>query len=335
MTRIFALTAAAFALMAASAGAEPFRIIITDTEPPLVPNSVVDIAKAGGYFDRAGVKVELVRVQQTPMAMAALQSGEGEMANVATESLVQLVAQGATDLRAVTSPNKALPYLVAGKEGQTLDKLNGQSFGIGRVGSLDQTLSTKVLTDNGVDTASLEMVALGQPNVRAQALAAGQVAATTMSIGSYLSLPQHEKLPVLVTVEDYYKAAPVVSKVNAVKTETLETRGKEVDAVIEALTLAARDMAKDKSAWPEAMATLRPDVPKDTLNQLGEAFLTSWSVNGGIQKDELSYTQDWLYQSPDFKDLPKVTLDQWVDFAPADRVLGIIGPVDGADKLSR
>ncbi|MFB9224844.1 ABC transporter substrate-binding protein [Paracoccus cavernae] len=327
--------ASALLLTGAMAQAEPFRLIITDLEPPLVPNSVVDIAQAGGYFERAGVEVEIIRVQQTPMAVAALQSGEGEMANVATETLIQMVAQGTDNLRAVTSPNKALPYLIAGREGMTLDALTGQSFGIGRVGSLDQMLSTKVLADHGVDPEGLQMMALGQPNVRAQALAAGQVAASTMSIGTYLALPGHENLPVLVTVEDYYKSAPVVSKVNAVKTATLESRGPEVEAVIEALTLAARDMAADKTAWPEAMAALRPDVDPAVLATLGEAFLTSWSVNGGLQKDELAYTQSWLAEDPEFADLGKVALADWVDFAPADKVLAKIGAVDGGDPVSR
>ncbi|AXC51296.1 ABC transporter substrate-binding protein [Paracoccus suum] len=328
-------TTVSLLVLGTAVGAAPFRLVITDLEPPLVPNSVVDIAKAGGYFDRAGVEVEIVRVQQTPMALAALQSGEGEMANVATESLVQLVAQGAKDLRAVTSPNKALPYLIAGKEGMTLEGLAGKSFGIGRIGSLDHTLSAKVLSDKGIDVEGLKMVALGQPNVRAQALAAGQIDATTISIGSYLALPGHDKLPILIPVKDYFKAAPVVSKVNAVKTETLENRGKEVTSVIEALTLAARDMAKDKDAWPKAMAPLRPDVDPATLATLGEAFLTSWSINGGLQKDELETTQEWLYQSEDFKGLPQVSLQDWADFGPVDAVLDKIGPVEGADKVSR
>lgn len=336
MLKALLTSAALFLAQAGMGDTAPFRLIITDLEPPLVPNSIVDIALAGGYFDRAGVEVELVRVQQTPMALAALQSGEGEMANIATESLVQVVARGMKDLRAVTSPNKALPYLIAGKSGMTLATLPGQSFGIGRVGSLDHTLSSKVLSDQGVDPEGLQIVALGQPNLRAQALAAGQIGATTISVGSYLSLPGHEALPVLVDVDAYYKAAPVVSKVNAVRVETLQTRGAEVDAVIEALTLAARDMAKDKDAWPAAMAPLRPDVDPATLATLGEAFLGSWSVNGGLQKAELGYTQDWLYQSEDFQGLTPIPLEAWVDFGPADRVLGKIGVADGAlDQVSR
>lgn len=332
------LLAAASVFVLAGAGlaaAEPFRLVITDLEPPLVPNSVVDIAAAGGYFDRAGVEVEIIRVQQTPMAVAALQAGEGDMANVATETLVQMVAQGTDNLRAVTSPNKALPYLIAGREGMTLETLKGQSFGIGRIGSLDHMLSTKVLADHGVDPAGLEMTVLGQPNIRAQALAAGQVGASTMSIGTYLALPGHEKLPVLVSLDDYYKAAPVVSKVNAVRLETLENRGPEVEAVIEALTLAARDMAVDKDAWPKAMAKLRPDVEPAVLATLGEAFLTSWSVNGGLQKDELTYTQEWLYQDGEFASLPAIALESWVDFGPADKVLAKIGAVETGDRVSR
>ena len=76
------------------AAAEPFRLIVTDMEAPLVPNSVMELAEQEGYFDRAGVDVEFVRVQQTPLAMAALRAGEGEMANVALEALLQATAAG-------------------------------------------------------------------------------------------------------------------------------------------------------------------------------------------------------------------------------------------------
>lgn len=143
---VTALTVVSFVGLNSHALAEPFRMIITDMETPLVPNSVVDLALKGGYFDRAGVDVELIRVQQTPMALAALQANEGDMANVATEALVQLAARGNTNLRAVMSPNKALPYLIAGKEGiGSIDDIQGKSFGIGRIGSLDHSLSSKVL----------------------------------------------------------------------------------------------------------------------------------------------------------------------------------------------
>ena len=95
---------------------EPFRLILTHLEPPLVPNSVMDLAAELGYFEAEGVDVELVRVQQTPSAIAALQSGEGEMANIGVDALLQVIHNGATDFRAVTSPNKSLPFLIASKD---------------------------------------------------------------------------------------------------------------------------------------------------------------------------------------------------------------------------
>jgi NitT/TauT family transport system substrate-binding protein len=334
--RQFWASVAIATLLASPAAAAPFRLIVTDLETPLVPNSVMDLALQGGYFERAGVDVELVRVQQTPMAMIALQSGEGEMANVAVDALLQIIAQGAADLRAVTSPNKSLPFLIAAQTGiATPADLAGKRFGVGRIGSLDHSLSMKVLADSGVDTDKLEILTLGQPNVRAQALLAGQVDATTMSIGTYTALPDRKGINILVDVDAYYKAAPVVSKVNAVSTKTLQTRGPEVQAVIEALTLASRDFASNPASWVEAMVKARPDVARTDLETLGTAFAGSWSTNGGLEKSELEYTADWIYQGEDFKALPKVPLDQWVDFAPLDAVLAKIGQDTGMDAVSR
>ena len=191
----FAPLAAALVLLALLPGQvaaqtdTPFRLIVTHLEPPLVPNSVMDLAVELGYFEREGVQVEIVRVQQTPSALAALQAGEGDMANVGVDALLQAIAAGATDFRAVTSPNVSLPFLFAARQDITsVDALSGASFGVGRIGSLDHSLSALVLTSLGHDLDASEIVTLGQPNVRAQALAAGQIDATTMSIGTWASL---------------------------------------------------------------------------------------------------------------------------------------------------
>lgn len=329
-------TAIAAILLALPAAAAPFRLIVTDLETPLVPNSVMDLALQGGYFERAGVEVELVRVQQTPMAVAALQAGEGEMANIAVDALLQLIARDGGDFRAVVSPNKSLPFLIAARGGiATPADLAGKSFGVGRVGSLDHSLSMKVLAAAGIDTAGLEIVTLGQPAVRAQALLAGQVDATTMSIGTLLSLPDADNLSVVIDADAYYAAAPVVTKVNVVSAETLAKRGPEVEAVIEALVLASRDFAADPAKWVDMMATARPDIARPDLEELAKAYAKSWSVNGGLQKDELQFTSDWLYGGEDFKDLPVVPLANWADFGPLDAVLARIGAAEGMDALSR
>ncbi|RUT31381.1 ABC transporter substrate-binding protein [Arsenicitalea aurantiaca] len=324
------------ALLTTAVSAEPFRMIVTDLEAPLVPNSVMDLALNLGYFEAEGVEVELVRVQQTPSALAALQADEGEMANIAVDALLQLVAAGNSDLRAVVSPNKSLPFLIAGKdEIATAADLGGHSFGVGRVGSLDHSLSMKVLAEQGVDTDTLEVVTLGQPNVRAQALAAGQIDATTISIGVWMSLPDPEGLHVLVSQDDYYEAAPVVNKVNIVTSETLENRREDVEGVVRALVRISRDFAADPEKWVEGMATARPDVPREDLEALAEAFTQSWSVNGGLSREELEYTADWIYEGEDFQNVTRVETAEWVDFSVLDTILAELGTDEAMDAPTR
>ncbi|MGQ7792882.1 ABC transporter substrate-binding protein [Faunimonas sp. B44] len=327
---------ALLAATAAPAAAEPFRLIVTELEVPLVPNAVMHLAEKLGYFDEAGVDVELIRVQQTPSALGALQAGEGEMANVAVDSVLQLVARGTTNMRAVTSPNKALPFLIAAKDDiRTPADLPGRSFGVGRIGSLDHSLSTKVLASEGVATDRIDFVTLGQPNVRGQALAAGQIDATTMSIGVWTSMPEKTGLHVLIDQDAYFAAAPVVNKVNIVTTETMEKRGDDVRAVITALTRASRDFAANPEKWVEAMAAERPDVSKETLAMLAESFAKSWSVNGGMNRQELEATAEWIFEGPDFEGLTPVPIEAWTDFSAVDAVLAELGTEPGMDEPGR
>jgi NitT/TauT family transport system substrate-binding protein len=320
----------------ATAQDKPFRLIVTDLETPLVPNSVMDLALREGYFEREGVNVELVRVQQTPSAIAAIQSGEGEMANIGTDALLQLQAQGNDSLKAVISPNKSLPFLIASKdEFSSVADLAGHSFGVGRVGSLDYSLSTKVFDGLGLDTDTLDIVSLGQPSVRAQALAAGRVDATTMSIGSWLAMPDTTGLKILVPQDEYYEQAPAVSKVNVVNNDTIANRRDDVEAVIRAIIKASRDFSANPQKWVDAMAEARPDVSVDNLEQLADNYQNSWSVNGGMNRKELDYTVNWLYEGEDFKNLPQVPFEKWADLSLVDDVLADIGTVEGGDQPAR
>ena len=49
-----------------------------------------------------------------------------------------------------------------------------------------------------------------------QALQQGRIDATTMSIGVFLAMPERADLGILVDLDDFHKATPIVSKVNVV-----------------------------------------------------------------------------------------------------------------------
>jgi len=304
-----------FAMPTLSAGAEPFRIIVTEPETPLVPNSVIDLADQLGYYKKAGVAVQLVRVKATPVAVAALRSGQGEMANIGLDIALQLVARDQMQLRGVISPDKALPFVIVAKKDIAGPKqLEGKIFGVGQVGSVDYVQSRMVLAKLGVDLDKLRFLPVGQPMIRAQALAAGQIDATAITIGTWLTLPSQEGLRLLVDQADYYQAAPLITKLNVVTAETAKTRAKDVAAVVQAILAASRDFARNPELWVDAMVKARPDIKREQLEVLAKAYAKSWQVDGGLDETELEFTTDAFYKRDDFKDIPKrVAPKDWID----------------------
>jgi NitT/TauT family transport system substrate-binding protein len=311
-------------LPALPVSAEPFRIIVPEPETPLVPNSVIDLALQLGYYKRAGVDVELVRVKATPAAVAALRSGQGDMANIGTDIALQLVARDQIQLRGVISPDKALPFVIVAKKGITTPKqLEGKIFGVGQIGSVDYVQSRMVLAKLGVNANSLRFLPVGQPTIRAQALAAGQIDATAVTIGTWLTLPSQDGLAMLVDQSAYYQAAPLVTKLNVVTADTAKNRQKDVAAVVQAILAASRDFAKNPESWVDAMVKARPDIKREQLEVLAKAYAKSWQVDGGLDEKELEFTTDAFYKSEDFKDIPKrVEPKDWIDRSFIDGAAG-------------
>jgi NitT/TauT family transport system substrate-binding protein len=327
---------AALAVSLPGARAETFKLIVTETQTPLVPNSVADLAIGLGYYQRAGVDVELVRVQQTPSAVAALRSGQGDMANISLDTALQLVGRDQMKLKGVVSPDKALPFLIAGKRSLASPKdLNGKVFGVARIGSADYTLSRIVLAKLGVAVDSLRYLAVGQPPVRAQSLAAGQIDATSISIGAWLAMPDKSGVAEMVDQKSFYKLAPFVSKLNVVTEEVAKAKPKQIAGVVRGIILASRDFAKDPKLWVAAMEKARPDVKPADLEELAEAYRKEWSVNGGLNLEAVKFTTDTDYQSPDFKDLRRVEPSEWIDTSYIDAVLKDIGIDPSMDKIER
>ena len=156
-----------------------------------------------------------------------------------------------------------------------------------------------------------------------------------MSIGVWSELPDTQGLHVLIDQDAYYEGAPVINKVNAVTGEVLTERREDVEAVIRALTRLSRDFAENPQMWVDAMMEVRPDVSPEVLEMLAQSFVGSWSVNGGMSVEELSFTSDWLYETEDFTDFEPLALEDWVDFGPVDAVLAELGTDDTMDPADR
>ncbi len=328
------VAAAAFTQPAA---AEPFRMIITEPNTPLVPNSVMELALQEGYFEREGVEVEFIRVSDTTAAAAALIAGEGDMANISLPSALGLAAQSLLPFKGVTVPDKYLPFLVAARTATVpnVAALAGKSYGVANVGSLDYSLSQRVFQANGIDPAAVNYVSVGAPAQRGTALIAGQIDATTMSIGIFLGLPDRTGIDILVPVDEFQEAAAILNKINIVRDEVLETRRDDVVGFVRALVKIARDYNENPSLWVDAMAKARPDYSRDNLVILAEQFQGTFSGNGGMDRAVIEAGVAEAYKSPDLAGLPMVEMAKWVDFSIVDDILAELGTVDGSDPAGR
>ncbi len=323
--RIAAAGVIGSALAAAPAAAQ-FRMIVVEPTTPLVLNSVMWLAEQMGYFDREGVNVELVRVNDTPTAVTALLAGQGEMANISLTAAIAVAAQNLAGIKAVTVPDKFLPFSIVARNGiVTAADLSGKSFGVAAIGSLDYTLSRIVMVALGVDPTTVNFVAVGPPAQRGAALIVGLIDATTMSVGVYLGLEDKSNIHVLVPVDRYLTYAGILNKANVVTDQVLATRRAEVEAVVRALTLASRDFANDPNLWIEGMVIARPEYARANLEILAQQFRGAWSVNGGMDRPTFEAGMVAAYATADLAGMRMVTLDEWVDFTVVDAVLAAIG----------
>jgi NitT/TauT family transport system substrate-binding protein len=312
---------------------ERLRLVVTHTAPPLVPNSVMDLADTLGFYRREGLTVDFVRVQNTPLAIVALKTGNADLANISLSGALQLAAQRVMKIKAVVSPDKAIRYLIAShSDVPSIKALEGFTLGIGGIGSLDHSMTRLVLAAHGVDVEKVKMVALGEPHVRALALSTRRIDATTMSVGVWSRFRNRPALKVLLSDEDYFNAAPVLNKVIVAEQDVLAARRPAVERFVAALIKASRVFAADPGAWVEAMRQARPDVPQRELEELAQSSIRHWSVNGGLDPAQVTYSIEQLYRQPEFRDVRRVSADELLDPGPLGSVLSRIGIIAGLDE---
>ncbi len=300
------------------------KLAVADPNVNPVTDSVLKLADSMGYYKAHGVHVTIVTLEGTPQAVAALNSGAVDLSDISVDSTLRLRAQNNVALRGVVSMTLGPPYLIAARSDiAKVGDLVGRTFAINDNGSLDHNLTRQVLSTNGVDPNGPKFVAIGAPAVRAQALAAGRVDATTVSYGSYLPIASTPGLSILVSPDDFFKAAPIESKFVAALEPTIEKKRDAIQRFVDALVDISRAFDADSSKWVDAMVKARDDLKKEDLAATTKLLDGRWCVNGCLDVDNLQKTVDFIYNSPDFKDVPvlkasDVTDESFVQTATTD-----------------
>jgi NitT/TauT family transport system substrate-binding protein len=306
------------------------------TPAPALPESVLWLARDLGFYQKEGVDVQLTEYDATPTVVTAMRTGDVDVGDINSEDVIRLTASKDLEMRTISSASGRNFFMIVGKSGiGSVLELQGKSFAVARVGSQDHALSSKVLGVKGLAPDAVNYVAVGAPNARAQALLAGQIDATTVSLGTWVTVQHQPNVKVLVDVDDYYNSLPLVNKGNAVTTKVLAEKPEALRRFTLALIQTSRYLAENKSAWVDGMARLRPDISQSDLSYLWDQFGASWAVNGQLNVGAYQTSTEFLYEQGTFPNLPKIDAKDWVDTEFVDAALKDLGVYPKVDDPGR
>jgi len=307
------------------------KLAVADGTINPTPGSVLRLAAALGFYEKHGVKVEIVELQGTPEAAAALRSGAVDLADIGIDAAIRLRADNDVLLRGVVASGIGSPFLVAAKdEIKAPADLAGRAYAVADSGSLDQTLTRAWLTSLGMNPDTPAWVPIGPPATRVQALAAGKVDATTVSFGTFLTIAETPGIHILVDPEEFGKAGPQLSKFVAALEPTLASKKDAIQHFTDALVDAARTLSANPDQWVTAMKAARDDLKLPALEKTAAFFARAWCVNGCMNHDMLGQAVDYLYSTPDFAGVKKIGVDDLVDLSFVKATVAAAGPQDGS-----
>src|SRR5258708_34547692 len=149
----------------------PFKIGIS---APVVTIFPVWMAEAGGFYEKEGLKVDVINMEGGTRGLQVLLSGEIQGMHVGLAPAVLANKQGA-DLRLVTSTCNTIPITMFTKAGVGMGDLKGKTFGISTFGSETDIAIGILLKKLGLTRQDITVSQIGGSSQRLPALWARRV----------------------------------------------------------------------------------------------------------------------------------------------------------------
>jgi NitT/TauT family transport system substrate-binding protein len=156
---------------AAAAELIPFKIGIS---APVVTIFPVWMGEAGGFYEKEGIKTEVINMEGGTRGLQVLLSGEIQGMHVGLAPAVLANKQGA-DLRLVTSTCNTIPITMFTKAGVGMGDLKGKTFGISTFGSETDIAIGILLKKLGLTRQDVTVSQIGGSSQRLAALMAGRI----------------------------------------------------------------------------------------------------------------------------------------------------------------
>ncbi len=252
------LFAAAFFAPAALRAQDRVRVGV-----PLFPtvSYPVFIAQDKGFFEKNGLKAEIIRINSEPTTYQALISGDIDATSGAPTGLVQSNIQG-VGVVSLGSWDNLVSYTIMTKEKiEDLAQLKGKKIGINRLGGKSSLVLRVMLEDAGLNTSKdITLLQLGGSQERLAALLRGGIDAAPVD---FAFEPKMRQLGFHIVPG---RKTPFMNGPITVTTASLKAnRGKWV-RFVKAYLEATQYLTTNREGSMEVLKRIIPGDEKETLN---------------------------------------------------------------------
>jgi len=230
---------------------------------PLFPtvSYPVFIAQEKGFFEKNGLKAEIIRINSEPTTYQALISGDIDATSGAPTGLVQSNLQG-VGVVSLGSWDNLVSYTIMTKEKiADLSQLKGKKIGINRLGGKSSLVLRVMLEDAGLNTSKdITLLQLGGSQERLAALLRGGIDAAPVD---FAFEPKMRQLGFHIVPG---RKTPFMNGPITVTTASLKAnRGKWV-RFVKAYLEATQYMMASKDGSMDVLKRIIPGDEKETLN---------------------------------------------------------------------
>lgn len=313
---------AAFGGVAASA-ADLDQIKLGMTPKSFVESAQI-VAQSAGFFERNGLKVELVELRGDVLILQALISGDIQIGSIGSYAIFNAIQKGAR-VRAFLATVPEQPHmLVASRDVKSWADLVGKNFAISEPGAISQTFPRVILSRLGVDPDKVNWVAVGGNAPRQRALTTGTVQATLLHMERALQVVRSDnRFHTLGTTAEHLPGVPLV--MNTAQTKWLEANKAVATRYTKAIIEATRFIMENKPAMLKLGKDLIGDDP-GSVEAAYDAYRKSgvWGVDGGLDRKGFDFTIKLGIETGEMR--RPISYDDVVDARFVAAVLTEIGP---------
>ncbi|MBX3095136.1 MAG: ABC transporter substrate-binding protein [Cryobacterium sp.] len=219
---------------------------------------------------------------QAELAIQALEQGAVDIVPTASSTAMKAIESGA-DIVGLVAVSRAEWALVGHAGITSAAELSGKKIAVHSETSLSNLVVQYTLNENDIDDAEVLMIP-GSP-ARSQALAQGQIDATSLFVADALRLQQSDAS---FSIIETYSNLPFVDQLLWVRRDFVETHRAELQAILSAL-LETYERFGDDLDWAAAESgALMPDEPEDLVRAVVEEYkqIGVWPADGGIPSYE-------------------------------------------------